>query len=90
MRKRIESLNNLTVTEFSCAGGECEYVLVDDTPENELALRLGGFGQRMIDEPAGTMTTVRLTNNLGGRSTYAEVINLGGVVLDKILPEVAG
>ncbi len=49
---KIDAINSLVVEDDSCSGGECEYVLVLDTPENRKVLLDAGFTEDDLDNQA--------------------------------------
>lgn len=50
MMTKLQALNALDVEDFSCCGGECEYVLAGITATNIKALLDAGFSAEQIDE----------------------------------------
>ena len=47
----LTTINDLNFVDWSCSGGECEYVLVEDNPENRQALLDAGFTEQQLSEP---------------------------------------
>lgn len=50
MNTKIKAINSLPFSDWSCSG-ECEYVLVDDTPENRKILMDAGFTEDELNVP---------------------------------------
>lgn len=50
---KIHALNSISVVDWSCSGGECEYILAELTEENIKALTDAGFTTAEIDEAMG-------------------------------------
>lgn len=48
--EKLEALNSIEIYEFSCCGGECEYVLAEDNPQNRKILRNIGLTDKDIEE----------------------------------------
>ena len=51
MNAKIDAINSLVVEDYSCNGGECEYVLVQDLPENRNILLNAGFTSDDLQHP---------------------------------------
>ncbi|WP_206922975.1 hypothetical protein [Alicyclobacillus suci] len=70
MNAKIEAINNLSFSDWSCSGGECEYVLVDDTPEHRKILVDAGFTEDELNVPEvsyddGTLNVAHLAFKSG-------------------------
>lgn len=51
MNEKLIAINSLSFVDWSCSGGECEYVLIENTPENRNTLLNVGFtGEQLEDE----------------------------------------
>ncbi len=47
---KIDALNSLSITDYSCGGGELEYVLADNNEANRTVLLNAGFTEEQIKE----------------------------------------
>lgn len=51
MNQMLDAINALKFVDWSCSGGECEFVLVEDTPEIRKALTDAGFTEEQLSLP---------------------------------------
>lgn len=49
-KRLLKVLNSMEIFDWSCAGEECEYVLVEDNKENRNMLLKAGLTKEDIDE----------------------------------------
>ncbi|WP_436663573.1 hypothetical protein ACOALA_13615 [Alicyclobacillus acidoterrestris] len=82
MNAKIEAINNLSFSDWSCSGGECEYVLVDDTPENRKILMDAGFTEDELNVPEvsyddGSLDVAYLAFNSGAEWFNAKLRMFG-------------
>lgn len=47
---KIAVLNNIEIIDWSCAFGECEYVLAENSEENRSKLLTAGFTEEQLQE----------------------------------------
>lgn len=71
MNAKLKAINSLKRVDWSCNGGECEYVLVENSLENCLKLHEVGFTDddliRVYDEASETLDVATLAFENGAK-----------------------